>query len=78
MRSGRTIEGQPLQLMRMRDSSMVGYCVNDTPEGVHIRNVRSGYPASFAGMRVGDWVVGIDGRLNGAGRKGRRGRRCGL
>ncbi len=66
--SGITLEDGPLQLIRMRDSTMIGYCVNNLAEGVHVRNVTSGRPAYLAGMQVGDWVISIDGRaiVNGS------------
>ncbi|MDK1020101.1 MAG: hypothetical protein QGD90_00500 [Candidatus Hydrogenedentes bacterium] len=60
--SGGVAECEPLQLVRMRDSRMVGYCVNNELEGVHIRNVTAGRPASVAGFQVGDWVLSLDGR----------------
>ena len=41
---------------------MVGYCVNNTSDGVHIRNVSSGRPAAAAGFQVGDWVLSLDGK----------------
>lgn len=51
-----------MQLIRMGGSRMIGYCVNRTDDGVRIRNVSSGLPASVAGLRVGDWVSSVDGR----------------
>lgn len=51
-----------LERVWMRDSRMIGYCVYNKEEGIYIRNVSSGRPASVAGFQVGDWVEGIDGR----------------